>query len=110
MEGMLKTRSYAPGALNPWLAGNLLPAETFVMRKLFLTFYRAKPRCNAKEFGKNYELFIYGDIHLITNSLYKTVLRKPHPGPVCLTCLSNFPVIPDIIIIIIITRGLLKHR
>jgi len=48
VEGMYKDRSYTPGTLNPWLAGNRLPAEASVMRKLLLTLYRAKPRCNAK--------------------------------------------------------------
>ena len=71
-----------PGVLNPFLEGNMiprhtvmLPAETFEMRKRLLTLSLAKPRQNIEAILKSYKLIIYGDIHYITNSFCKTVLK-----------------------------------
>jgi hypothetical protein len=63
------TLSYAM-PLNPKFAGNMLPAtqcnitpvQTFEMKERLLTLSLEKPR-NAEKALKNYELFIYGDIH-----------------------------------------------
>jgi len=45
------------------------------------TSFNPLPGKAVKERGnfETYELFIYGDLHLITNSLCKNVLRKATP-------------------------------
>jgi hypothetical protein len=55
-------------------AGNLcprhsvvLPTYTFEVRKRLLIISLAKLRQNSEEALKNYELFIYGDIHYIAH-------------------------------------------
>jgi hypothetical protein len=48
----------------------MLPAEIFEMRKPLLTLSLAKPRYNAEAALKN-EMFIYGVVHSITDSLCK---------------------------------------
>jgi len=45
------------------------------MRKCLLTLTLAKPRQNAEAILKTYELFIYGDIHCITDKFRKTALK-----------------------------------
>jgi hypothetical protein len=67
-------------SLNPKFAGNMLPAtqrnttmETFEMKERLLTPSLEKPRRNAEAILKNYELFIYGDIHCTNNSFCKYV-------------------------------------
>ena len=45
-----------------------MSAETYEMRKLLATLPLAKPRYNAGEIFKTYELFIYGDKPCLTNS------------------------------------------
>jgi hypothetical protein len=41
----------------------------------------AKPRQNAEAILKTYELFIYGDIHSITEKFCKTALKGAKPYP-----------------------------
>jgi hypothetical protein len=41
----------------------MIAAQTFQMRERLLTPSLAKPRYNAEEILKTYELFVYGDIH-----------------------------------------------
>jgi hypothetical protein len=52
----------------------MLPAEAFEMRKPLLALSLAKPRYNVEAALKN-ELFIYGDVHYISNSFCKNVLK-----------------------------------
>jgi hypothetical protein len=52
------------------------------MRKCRVALSLAKPRQNAEEILKTYELFIYGDIHYITKWFCKNVLQR-HPSPGC---------------------------
>jgi hypothetical protein len=47
----------------------MLPTETVVMGKRFLSLSQAKPKQNAKAILKIYQLFIYADKCYITNSL-----------------------------------------
>jgi len=56
----------------------MLPAETFVMRKLLLTPFPGKAVTERGQF-ETCLLFIYGDLHLIANSFCKKVLRKATP-------------------------------
>jgi hypothetical protein len=53
----------------------MLPAEMFVKGISLLTLPLAKKRHNAKAILKTYELFTYADIHYITNSFCKNVLK-----------------------------------
>ena len=49
-----------------------LPAETFEMwKRLYLTLYLAKPRQNAETVLQTNELFVYGDLHYVTDSVCK---------------------------------------
>lgn len=74
--------------LNPKLAGNMLLAtqcnitlvETFEMKERLLTLSVEKPRRNAEAILKNYELFIYEDMHYTNNSFCKYVLKQRHPN------------------------------
>jgi hypothetical protein len=49
------------------------------MRKSFVIISSTKPSYDAGANWKTYELFIYGEIHGITNSLYKNVLKVATP-------------------------------
>jgi len=69
------------GPLNPYLAGNILHAtQCCVARgdnlneKNLLTLSQAKPKQNVEGTLETYELFIYGDIHYITNSFCKNIV------------------------------------
>lgn len=57
----------------------MLPADTFVMSKRRLTLFLAKPKKHAEASLKNFELFIYGDTHEITNSFFKNVVKIVTP-------------------------------
>jgi hypothetical protein len=46
----------------------MLPTEAFKMRHL-LTFSLTNAIQNAKSFFKNCELFVFGDVHYVTNAL-----------------------------------------
>jgi hypothetical protein len=50
------------GPLNLQVAGNMLSAGTFVMRKGLLALSLSKPRQNAEEIFKTCSAFVYGDI------------------------------------------------
>ena len=73
------------GPINPKLAGNTLPAtlcyvahgDIFNVKNSFnpLPGKAVTERSNFE----TYELFIYGDLYLITNSFCKNVLRKATP-------------------------------
>jgi hypothetical protein len=53
----------------------VLPAKKFETTKCLSTFFLAKRRQKAETIVITFELFIYGDIHYITNSFCKTALR-----------------------------------
>jgi hypothetical protein len=57
----------------------MLPAGILVMRKrFFVNFPLAQPRKNAQVSLKTNEIFIYGDIHYVTNSNCKRVIIQRH--------------------------------
>jgi hypothetical protein len=59
-----------PGQLNPSFAGKICN------EKMSFKHFLGKPIYNAEAVLKTYELFIYGDVHYITNLCCKNVLRK----------------------------------
>jgi hypothetical protein len=53
-----------------------LPSETSEMwKRLYFTLYLAKPRQNAGTVLQTNELFVYGDVHYVTDSVCKSVLK-----------------------------------
>jgi hypothetical protein len=54
----------------------VLPAEMFKNGISLSTLPLAKLRHNARAILKNYEMFIYGDIHYITNSFCKKCAKN----------------------------------
>jgi len=50
-------------------------SETFVIGKRLLTLSLPKPIYNPTEFGETYEPFTFGDVHCITNSFGKNLLK-----------------------------------
>jgi hypothetical protein len=62
----------------PWHSV-ILPARAFNMRKCLLPLHLAKPRQKAKAIFKTCDLFIYGDMYIVTTSLCKNMLRKTTP-------------------------------
>ena len=60
--------------------GVMLPADTFEIGKRLLTLYLAKRRYKAEGILETHDLFIYEDIHHITNSFRKHLLKQPHPS------------------------------
>jgi hypothetical protein len=53
----------------------VLSAETFENIKSVLILSLAKLRQNAEAFWKTLEQFIYGDLHYVTKSFCKTVIK-----------------------------------
>ena len=71
--------AFISGPLNPYLAGSVLPTAILVMRKrFFVNLPLAQPRQNAQVSLKTYEIFIYGDVHYVTNSNCKKVPTQRH--------------------------------
>jgi hypothetical protein len=62
------------GAVQILVFGNLLPMETFGTRSL-LTFSLAKLRQKVEVVFKAYKLFIFVEVHYISNSFFKNVLK-----------------------------------
>jgi hypothetical protein len=58
----------------------MLPADTFEIGKRILTLYLAKLRYKAEDILETHELFIYENIHGITNSFCKHLLKQSHPS------------------------------
>jgi hypothetical protein len=56
----------------------MLPTETFKMKHL-LTFSLTNAIQNAKSFLKNCELFVFGDVHCVTNAICHSVLKIVTP-------------------------------
>ena len=75
MPGILQQFLGCADLLYPLLAACMLPSETFEIGKRLLTLSLPKPIHNSTEFGKTYELFTFGDIHCIANSLDKILLK-----------------------------------
>ena len=48
----------------------MLPTETFVMRKRLLTLFLVNTRQKAEETLKTYDIFIYEDIHYISDFFF----------------------------------------
>jgi len=57
----------------------MLPTGTFKMRQHLLTFSLTKAIQNADSFLKNCELFVFGDVHYITNAFRHSVLKIVTP-------------------------------
>jgi len=49
------------------------------MRKVFVTFSLTKPRENVEVVLKNSNLFNYGEVHYIANSMYSNVTKISTP-------------------------------
>ena len=60
--------------------GVRLPADTFEIGKCILILYLAKLRHKVEDILETHELFIYEDIHGITSSFCKQLLKQPHPS------------------------------
>jgi hypothetical protein len=73
---MVQIRPASPVACRQPVVRNItLPAETFHMGKCFLICSLVKPREKTEADMRTYDVFIYGDIHYITNVLCKSVLK-----------------------------------
>jgi hypothetical protein len=46
-----------------------------MLKRLYLTLYLAKPRQNAGTVLQTNELFVYGDVHYVTDSVCKSALK-----------------------------------